>query len=369
MSDNKTMPCADLVAAIPTYRRTELLRLLLQDLAAQTCSPNNVIVVDGDPGSGKVVEMLRNEHGNARQKYIYVPSNHANLAYQRFLAWSVAVRKCRGIILYLDDDMRISKPSAVDLLLAPIRGSENNIVGVTGSIIFGDAKGVPDENHLLKDRYLGNSRGTGGLAKCFGSGRNLAPGSLTPSGHRVPPTNSRQACTVQWLRGGVMAISLAALTRECFSEDLFALSEIGCGHGEDTFLARRLCNFGNLALVPDAEFLHPNADTPKAYAINARRMGWGIAWSRRLLNDNYRWPKRPTILDRVSLIRSYAGNILLNAVSALRSRKLQRLNYLLGYSCGAARGVWQSPANSLLSPAIDWDGDCRAAISRIEEIG
>src|SRR5438045_3007399 len=97
-------------------------------------------------------------------------------------------------------------------------------------------------------------------------------------------------CSSTWTMtcelNNVMPCRMDALTEDCFSPDLFGLAEHGFGHGEDTLLSRRLGSKGGLVFVSSASFLHPCTDAPKAYSTRARKMGFGTAYSRRLLNDN-----------------------------------------------------------------------------------
>ena len=165
-----------------------------------------------------------------------------------------------------------------------------------------------------------------------------------------------------------MACRMDSLTENCFSEDLFALSEVGFGHGEDTLLSRRLASKGRLLFVSGARFLHPCADPPKAYATWAGKMGCGAGYSRRLLNDNHRWPDAPTLADRFALWKSYTGNTVLNVFRALRSPKAHRFSYAWGYFCGAFKGVFLPPSHQRLTPQIDWQKDAEIALSQRVDI-
>ena len=355
----------ELAIAIPTYKRAHLLNLLLQDLAAQSVQPDVIVVVDGDPTSGEVLRMLKAGVSGlfARPPAIrYVPSNHGNLAYQRYLGWRVAVDANVKLLLYLDDDLRISNPASISLLLQPLQNEEDTIVGCTGTVLYPEDRET-DAPAAVRDRARLGSSKTTLLVKLLGSSRRQVPGSLSPSGHRCPPVVSDTGTAgVQWLRGGVMACRMAFLKEDCFSEDLFALSELGYGHGEDTLLSRRLAARGKLLFVSGAHFQHPCADTPQAYATRACKMGYGAAYSRRLLNDNFRWPARASLADRVALVKSYLGNSLLGWGRALRSPRLHRFEYAWGYTLGAIKGVLLPPSSARLTPKIDWRKDAESAL-------
>jgi hypothetical protein len=158
-----------------------------------------------------------------------------------------------------------------------------------------------------------------------------------------------------------MAYKLAALTEECFSADLFALDRIGV-LGEDTFLSRRVGTKGDLLLAFCAQFEHPDADLPQAYPTRALKFGYTSAYSRRLLNDNYRGFDPPRFSDRVALVKSYLGTTLLNWCRALASPKKHRFAFAWGYTLGAFRGLIQKPTAKNLAPQIDWWQDAEAAL-------
>ena len=165
-----------------------------------------------------------------------------------------------------------------------------------------------------------------------------------------------------------MAYQTRALDEDCFSFDLLATYETRCGRGEDTLLSHRVASRGRLLTVFDAIFEHPNTDAPKAYATQASRMAYGTAYSRRLLNDNYRWPAAPTLADRFALWKSYVGNTLLNVIRAIRSPKAHRFAYAWGYLSGALKGVFQPPSHHRLTPHINWQKDADTALSRCVDL-
>jgi hypothetical protein len=92
-------------------------------------------------------------------------------------------------------------------------------------------------------------------------------------------------------------------------------------------------------------------------------MGFGVAYSRRLLNDNYRWPETPRISDRIALLKSYFGTALLEWFRALRTPKAHRFAYAWGYTVGAVKGVFSSPRASRLTPEIDWTRDAERTLA------
>ena len=357
------------VICIPTYKRARLLALLLSDISRQSVRPGLAIVVDGDPQSGEVLRNLQEGAGRFEFPIRHVPSNHGNLAYQRYLGWRITATERCQILVYLDDDLRINDRYSLERLLTPMFSGDSKVVGCTGDIRFGDLGNLEEGQQSLRDRHAFSQKPRSKLVKLFGSSRGLPPGALAASGHRSPPEAAAGSqAPVQWLRGGVMAYRMSALSEDCFSADLFALSEIGCGHGEDTLLSRRIASRGRLLMNFNAVFNHPNADTPKSYATKAFHMAYGTAYSRRLLNDNYRWPGRVRMADRIALLKSYCGTSLLNWLRALTSPRAHRLAYACGYTLGALNGVFLPPRSSRLTPGIDWAADAQRALSASDAV-
>jgi glycosyltransferase involved in cell wall biosynthesis len=363
-----------LCICIPTYKRANLLKLLLEDLARQSCRPETLIIVDGDPESNEVAQMMDgiatgiepltpSDGERERPRVRYVASGHANLAYQRYLGWRVAQEEKAEILLYLDDDLRLNQADATAELVAPLAGNEGGVVGCTARIVYPEDR-EGQYGKALADRAVHAKAKPSLLVRWFGSSRKVIPGSLSPSGHRCPPEiGSSKQTRVQWLRGGVMACRMDALSEDCFSHDLFGLAELGYGHGEDTLLSLRLAAKGELVFVQSAAFLHPCADAPKAYATGSRKMGFGVAYSRRLLNDNYRWPEDPRISDRIALLKSYLGTALLQWSRTLKAPKLHRFAYAWGYTSGAVKGIFSPPRAPRLTPGIDWASDAERTLA------
>lgn len=355
-----------IMVCICTYKRPQLLRLLLNDLEGQTLEMESIIIVDGDPASGDVLVALQDK--NISSRVIYVPSNHSNLSYQRYLGWGIAKNKRSDFLIYLDDDIRMPQKNSIEKLLLPF--SDSQVVGVTGQIRFGsfDEKSAAQFPMLLDRENRGSQ--TSRLINWFGSSRKILPGGLTPVGERVAVNCEGEMAPVrvEWLRGGVMAFRMEAILKDCFIENLFAIYECRCGKGEDTILSRRVMRRGKLIFAPDVLFEHPNSDLPKTYPITSYKLGYSTAYSRRLLNDHYRIDKNPTVADRVALIRSYAWNNFYNFLQAMVHLRRYRLAYAAGYWVGSLRGLFQPPTAKALTPQIDWWKDAEAALQQAEEV-
>ena len=356
------MPEASLQLAvcIPTYHRPQLLRQLLCDLSRQTISIDRLIIVDGDPCSREVLETVAGAPCHARELR-YVPSNHANLPYQRFVGWRAAAGA--QWLLYLDDDLRLLHPDSAERLIRPLRASRGRVVGTTAELEASSAASKATGSACRREpprfRMLAE------LARRFGSSGGILAGDLSPAGHRRPPIDrNRPYELVGWLRGGAMAYRMSAITPDCFRDALFAMSEHGWGLGEDTLLSRHIGARGVLLTAFRAGFVHPAGDRTVAYRRTAFGRGYATAYSRRLLNDHYRSFESPRWADRMALTKSYAAHALLGWFHALSHADKHAGAFALGYTLGALRGLLQSPTSRRLCPGIDWRADAEAALSQ-----
>jgi glycosyltransferase involved in cell wall biosynthesis len=353
-----------LALCIPTFKRAYLLRLLLDDVAAQTVRPDKLVVVDGDPASGEVRDVLAQHLPHAPWSVVYLPSNHANLAYQRYLGFLATGD--HELLLYLDDDLRISDAAALEQLVVPLLQPNSTYVAGTARIRYpaelGQAEGA------VRDRIEDSRRGPGLLTRWLGASHSTHPGGLTAVGNRIAPNASSRYADVEWLRGGVMVFRTEILSDEFFSDDLFALTHAGCGLGEDTFLGRRALSRGKVFMANEVVVDHPNADAPKAYPIDACRMGYATAYSRRFINDTYRGFGAPSIQDRWSLVRGLAGGSLLSIMRAVRSANRRRAAYAAGYLFGAVNAFARPPRAARLTPHIRWRSDALSALKEMERL-
>lgn len=351
--------------SIPTFKRPELLRSLILDVATQTSLPATIVIVDGDPESGEVRRMLKEISDLRLWEIRYIPSNHPNLAYQRYLGYLAA--KDHELLVYLDDDLRVKDVDALSELVKPLKSHASKYIAGTAEIRF--PQEISCGEGVVRDRILDSRRKPSRLVRWLGASSKTAPGGMTPLGNRIPPEPfGAEYSEVEWLRGGVMVFRLNVLSDDFFSDDLFALTHVRCGFGEDTFLGRRALSLGKLFMSHGCVVDHPNADAPKAYPIQAFRMGLATAYSRRFINDTYRGFSPPNLSDRIVLTQGLIGGSFLALSRTLRSPSRRRLAYLAGYVFGAIRAAFFPPNARRLTPKIDWRSDATSAIRKMEKI-
>ena len=155
-----------------------------------------------------------------------------------------------------------------------------------------------------------------------------------------------------------------ALRETCFPDALLALAERGEGLGEDTVLARHVLSQGDLLLVHDLGVEHPDDDSTQAYATEGFKAGYALAYSRRLINDNYRGFDQPTWGDRFSLGKHYLWMNLSNLVRVCRHPSRSSISFGSGYAWATVQGVVRKPAAERLAPGVDWRADARSCLGR-----
>lgn len=338
-----------LTIAIPTFRRTNLLNMLLFDLMKQDQDIDKLclVIIDGDPNSGKTLEMLQIFVFPRPWKVVYIPSPYPNVAFQRYLGF--AITKNYDFICFIDDDIRILETNTLGLLLEPFSQQSSNVVGALPMIRF--------PNIDIKPRQIPKKY-------------KLSPGGITPIGHRIPPLPTKKDYSeVQWLRGGVMMYKVDAIPEDAFIADMFAMCHIRCGLGvDDTVLSRRIGSTGLLYQVNNASVEHPNADISRAYPHEGLLKAYAATYSRRFLNDHYRIYSPPTLPDRWALVKNYAGNMLLAWWRVIAKPSRLNLSLARGTTLGAVHGLIRPPTAKRLTPHIDWWGDAEKALARMEII-
>lgn len=351
-----------LALCVCTYKRPQLLELLLLDVKTQTLQPEAIVIVDGDSSSGQILEMLHNLRFPSSISVFYVASNHGNQTYQRYLGWQTS--KSLGVkkILYLDDDLRIEQPTAIQNIVAPLDWVERKVVAVTGTLDMGMPKSDDDSLTLVELRE--GLPDSSNVISRFGTSRKYQPGDVTSAGNRIPVIYSGNPYEpVKWLRGGAFAIRVDSLSKEILSDDIFAMNHMRYGLCEDLIISRRLISSGEIMLAFNAVFRHPSEDPPKAYSSNAYQLAFAIAYSRKWFNDNYRGFNPPRLADRLALLKNYMAVLLLNTWRVLISFNKQRALFTYGFLRGIVYSLIKKPTSDSLTPGINWWADAEEALS------
>lgn len=343
---------------ICTYKREDLLFLLLEDISKQIKQPKYIIIVDGDPNSGKILSGINKFATEIN--LVYAPSNHANLAYQRYLGWKISSKYDSEFFIYFDDDLRLLEQNVISSILELF--SKENVVGVT---VDTSSKNIEkfSNDPVLIDRVQYKRLNP---IKNF---KRYSPGGYLPTGNRIPPKYDETGIAeVEWLQGRVMAYKASAIDQSCFTEDLFALTHINCGLGEDTFFSRQVKRNDKFLMSTTIRILHPDDALPNSYPIKAYRLGFATGYSRRFLNDHYRIFSSPHFTDRLALLKTYIGNNFLNIIRAIIHPARHRFQFSRGYFLGSIKGLFQKPTAKKLTPKIDWWSDAEQTLAQVLEI-
>lgn len=350
-----------LSVCIATYRRPKQLINLLTDLTAQHFRPRRLIVVDGDPSSGAVAGALSTFPGDPQTEFLYLPSSHASLPYQRFLGWRAAWDS--EWLLYLDDDLRIADHAFTQKLIRPLK---DGCAGVTCPIEFGDpaTAGLTFQTDIARL----TARGPGWWHKFFHLGRT-AKGGLSPAGHRRMPVDSGSEYeTLEWLSGGVMAFRADAISGDCFPETGFALFRARRGTGEDLVLARHVRNAGPLAMAWCTRVRHPY-EVPTNFGPQSYfPLGLTMAYGERYVNDHFRGNFPVPFRERLFLVRSLTGNLLLSWARIISHRRLSNLMYSAGYMVGMLRALVYFPRSRAFAPGIVWAKDAERDLASARQM-
>jgi hypothetical protein len=161
---------------------------------------------------------------------------------------------------------------------------------------------------------------------------------------------------------------VAAVTPECFPRELLSVYEKKLGKAEDTVFALRLGSRGKLVYESRSVFLHAHDAPPVAYAASAFRFGRAMTYSRRLINDNCRYPARPGLRDRATLLTSLAAVVGLAVWRGVTGMSKDALSFLAGVAMGAVGAVLNRPRAGDLVPGIDWVHEGEAAMQGLRAI-
>lgn len=339
---------------ICTFRRPKALITLLNDIQKQDKVSAILIIVDGDPKSGAILGELSRASDSFFAEIVYIPSVHANLAFQRSLGWEYSRRRGFEKLLYLDDDLRIINSAAIITLFTGL--DIPGVVGVTSEIIYAEVGWELKSEKPPINKKKDLSRKT--------NSSNYSNGGYVPTGHRVAAKqlSDEKYCEVSWMYGPVMLYTVNALEPKDFSLDLFSLSEIGYGRGEDTYLSRRLLPKGKIIYFFNVGIIHP-MDSPSYFNVkDPFHRERSLAYSRRFLNDNYRILDKPTVTDRLYLLRSYIWNNFSRFLQIFKMLNQTSIKIFTGYFVGSMMGLFIQPRSERLTPKIDWLGDVEMSL-------
>lgn len=250
---------------ICTYNRPQQCAFLISQLLSLDTKPNCIWVIDA---SESVEDSFKNRAG-----ITWVPSNHKNQPYQRFVGWSLSMA---DILLYLDDDMEVADAGCIETIrqhfetqpqvLALALHFKNKQEG-------GSLSDIPQSqfNQQSKIKKLWN----------WVSGYpSLPPGAFGYCGHRGK--QPVEGGVTQWISGGAFAVKRNSMYQN-FNFQLFDLFEEKLGMGEDGSLGYSLSKQGDVYYEPKQLFWH-HEQHESHYATNQQAYAKRVLFSRLFLS-------------------------------------------------------------------------------------
>jgi GT2 family glycosyltransferase len=224
-------------AIVPTIGRIESLSALLESLAAQTCSVDEVIVASADQ---ETCEFLNNRDWRSSGLVVRcLVVSPANAVRQRMAAIEIA----RGEHLLLLDDDVVLEPDCVAQMSA-LLSANNDVVAVTADF---SNQTWPEPTRIWQF-YL---RRVLKLEREAWQGRVVGP--LLRFGFNPVPASPRE---VQWLGSGSSLVRRSAFESVGGFSDFFLHR---CTINEDVDLGLKLQRAGRIMFCPSARMAHHHA--------------------------------------------------------------------------------------------------------------
>lgn len=272
---------------IATHERSLLIETTLEHLAKQTLYPMEIVISDSSIGdtSQKLIEDFAKKHPVLSIKYIR--SERRALPWQRWLAFT---QSSGEIILYLDDDVKLS-PKALSTLQKAYDNQGHNVSGIGFIMTIESEKKVTHNDNFLKNKLYGIY--------------NQAPGTISPGGLTISHWGLElisPIVEVEWLCGGAMSYRRKILENIGPLDNLFILYDEGIGKGEDGILSFEARKYGNLYILTDALAYHPPLSKAirTANSHNGYKKGLLDTWGRAHI---MRWEAKNPLSWRKSSLR------------------------------------------------------------------
>jgi GT2 family glycosyltransferase len=212
---------------IPTMNRIELLRQTLESLRSCDPPPDEVIVIDADPG-GLAREVVLEFQDVLRPAVRYLHTT-PSLTNQR----NIGIAKATGdVVVFIDDDVELV-PRLFGMLDEAYSGP--NVVGATGQVVEPHAHRRVGMRSAVR-RFL-----PGGGAE----------GSFTRYGYPRYIQDVERPRDVEYMMGCFMSARREAAARVGFDERLG-----GYALAEDEDFSYRLSRLGRIVYLPEARVVH-----------------------------------------------------------------------------------------------------------------
>jgi len=253
---------------IATYNRKKSLEILVSQILECTQLPENIIVVDSSAEEDEEIQLL--------DRVKYIRSSHGNQPYQRYVGFLAAKHE---ILVYFDDDMRITDKTSFDKILSVYDDEE--IVGVQPNFT---------SQHDFFDNQIPKSKikqaGNGKFLKCL---KKLSGYPLVENGKfwlaGIKGKDPENLKTLEWFKGPVFSARRNFLY-DNFNFTLFDQFERRIGTGEDAVLGFTLSKRGDVVYLSETLFHHDD-QSDSTYSSDFLTYGKRVAYSRLYLSFEY----------------------------------------------------------------------------------
>jgi len=213
---------------ICTKDRSESLKRLINCLTAQTCKPDEVIVVDdGDMGNNGLSKALE----SCSIPYKYIKKDSPGTTKSR----NIGVKNsCGDIVLFLDDDVTLEK-GYVESILDHFQNDKSGTIGGVGGVVIPEKKTNFFIRLFLFTFFLDSAR----------------QGVVLPSGWGVIVREIKNPINVDWLSGCNMSFR-----RRVFGKFWFDENFVDNGWGDDRDFSYRVGKTFKLLVTPRAKGVH-----------------------------------------------------------------------------------------------------------------
>ena len=213
---------------IPTKDRHHQIIACLDAIHAQTCLPNEIIVVDSSANDKVKNEMAKSDYPKTNVIYIH---SSPGLTLQR----NIGVKAASGdLIAFLDDDIVLDPDYFEHLLPAFANDKENRVGGVTGRI-----------TNELRDR-----RSLFSFVRFLTFFSYPSYGQVRVSGFHTEYNGYEKPLKVEWLPGVVV------YRKEVFNEFSFDENLRGYAYNEDLDFSYRVSRKYECLYIPSAKMVH-----------------------------------------------------------------------------------------------------------------
>jgi GT2 family glycosyltransferase len=316
--------------------RPKSLVMLLESVATQTLSPNEILIVDGSTNTDTEVALNKKQFKNL--SYFKVEDHNRGLTKQRNFGITKVENKI-DIVCFLDDDV-VLEPTYFKQLINTYNAYPKALaVGgyITNEVQWEASDKANKSSKFYFDNWMRNEPSRFKIRTKFGLQPDTKPGFLPTFAHGrsvsfLPP--SGKIYEVEQIMGGV-----SSYKKEVFKKILFSAYFEGYGLYEDADFSLRLAKLGQLYINTNARLghYHDGSGRPNQYKYGKMviRNGWYV-WRVKYPNPSFK-----------ARLKFHATALLLMTIRATNiitsKEKLKALTETIGRKVGWFSLIFNKP--------------------------